>query len=249
MSDGSGRGPQGWLRLALRSNPLIRSVLSRPRLLAMAIPLVRATWPDTSLPGAAAWRQERTGELHRRQVGNFAIALLDLDHFKSARDTSGHRMADLRRKQIAHRMASCVRPYDTVGSDDGEEFIMVAASRARPTAAGRADRVLTTIRTRPIESGGGRLTLAASRGISIGHLRNLLDPRSLMLPSVEALYRAKAAGRTRAEFAVKTEFTPLRSRWLFAPEHGAPRFLPDCVRAHDEGVNIRSRMAVRSSEI
>ena len=151
---------------------------------------------------------EREHSRHLRRVGNFAIIVLDIDYFKSVNDTHGHLTGDAVLKEVARRMTSCVRPYDTVGRYGGEEFVIVAPSCERSAAAGLSDRILSAIRSAPIKSAGCSVSVTASCGISISNGGNQLDPETLLRLADEALYCAKEAGRNRAEFAEEPELTP-----------------------------------------
>src|ERR1035441_5666816 len=63
-----------------------------------------------------------------REGGSFGVILIDVDHFKQVNDTYGHLCGDEVLKEVAARMARCVRPYDTLGRYGGEEFLVVAPS-------------------------------------------------------------------------------------------------------------------------
>ncbi len=144
---------------------------------------------------------------HLRQGGSFAIVLVDLDHFKSVNDTLGHPTGDAVLKEVSRRMARSVRPYDTVGRYGGEEFIVVAPSCGRSGAIALAERILNSLRSAPIETDRGPLSVTVSCGIAISTAAKPLDPRELIHLADEALYRAKERGRDRSELAKETELT------------------------------------------
>ena len=99
---------------------------------------------------------------HLRQGGSFAIILVDLDHFKSVNDTRGHPTGDAVLKEVSRRMARSVRPYDTVGRYGGEEFIVVAPSCGRSGAIALAERILNSLRSAPVETDRGPLSVTVS---------------------------------------------------------------------------------------
>jgi diguanylate cyclase (GGDEF)-like protein len=143
---------------------------------------------------------------HIRHGGSFAVVVLDLDHFKSVNDTHGHLTGDAVLKEVARRMAAGLRPYDTVGRYGGEEFVIVAPSCDRDGAARLVDRILTMIRSHPVDATDCSVPVTASCGISISCTGSTLDAGTLMRLADEALYRAKENGRNRAEFAAEPEF-------------------------------------------
>ncbi len=60
----------------------------------------------------------------REQTG-LALLLLDLDHFKTVNDTSGHAAGDLVLQQAAVRLRGSVRAEDAVVRYGGEEFVVL----------------------------------------------------------------------------------------------------------------------------
>ena len=104
-------------------------------------------------------------------------------------------------------MARSVRPYDTVGRYGGEEFIVVAPSCGRSGAIALAERILNSLRSAPVETDRGPLSVTVSCGIAISTAAKPLDPRELIHLADEALYRAKERGRDRSELATETELT------------------------------------------
>jgi two-component system, cell cycle response regulator len=144
---------------------------------------------------------------HLRHGGTFAIVLIDLDHFKSINDTRGHLAGDAVLKEVSLRMVNNVRPYDTVGRYGGEEFIVVAPSCGRSGAIALAERILNSLRSAPIETDGGPVSVTVSCGIAVSSASKPLNAQDLIHLADEALYRAKELGRNRAEFAIAPEMT------------------------------------------
>lgn len=144
---------------------------------------------------------------HLRHGGSFGIILIDLDHFKTINDTHGHLAGDAVLKEVSRRMAGCVRPYDTVGRYGGEEFVVVASSCGRPGAAVLAERILKSLRSTPIETAEGPLSVTVSCGIAVSNAAKPSDPHGLLQLADEALYRAKERGRDRSEFATEPEMS------------------------------------------
>ena len=146
---------------------------------------------------------------HLRHGGTFAIVLIDLDHFKVINDTRGHLAGDAVLKEVSRRMVSNVRPYDTVGRYGGEEFIVVAPSCGRSGAVALAERILNSLRSSPIETDRGPVSVTVSCGIAVSSAAKPLDAQGLIHLADGALYRAKELGRNRSEFAVAPEMTNL----------------------------------------
>ena len=136
-----------------------------------------------------------------RQGGSFGVVLIDLDHFKKINDTHGHLAGDAALKEVSRRMVASVRPYDTVGRYGGEEFVIVAPSCERSGAVMLTERILTSLRSSPIETDRGPLSVTVSCGIAVSSAGKPIEPQELLHMADEALYRAKERGRDRSEFA------------------------------------------------
>src|SRR5258708_20035426 len=90
----------------------------------------------------------------RGQQRHVEVPLHDLDRFKVVKYTVGHDTGDFTLKDVARRLASCVREGDTVSREGGDEFVMILPDLERPEHARVvADKILKEL-IRPVEIGG-----------------------------------------------------------------------------------------------
>jgi diguanylate cyclase (GGDEF)-like protein len=132
-------------------------------------------------------RKQRFGE-------QFALLLMDLDHFKSINDTYGHSTGDEVLRVIASRMMTDLRPFDQAFRVGGEEFAVLLSGVDSPAARQVAERLLHAIASHPIP-----LTVELSVTASIGVVTDAAgsDPTTLYRAADAALYHAKTTGRNR----------------------------------------------------
>ena len=171
-----------------------------------------------------AFRDELTGLPSRRALGErmlglgrrFAIAMVDVDHFKKFNDAYGHDVGDQVLRMVAAKMRDVGgrgRPYRY----GGEEFTIVfprqsieevlphlealrthiANYRMAIRSPDRPKRTRTGKRQR---AAAGKPPRAVSVTVSIGvaqHTERLDTPEKVIKSADKALYRAKKAGRNR----------------------------------------------------
>jgi len=97
---------------------------------------------------------------------DFAVMLLDLDHFKLANDTFGHAVGDALLCAVAERLLSHVRESDTVARLGGDEFVVLLTS---PCTRERTDLVAAELVRALAETflvEGHHLRIGASIGVS-----------------------------------------------------------------------------------
>ncbi|MGB8859175.1 MAG: EAL domain-containing protein [Ilumatobacteraceae bacterium] len=125
-----------------------------------------------------------------------AVALVDLDEFKSVNDSLGHDTGDLLLQAVAARLLGAVRPGDTVARLGGDEFALLLEATSEAQAVAIAQRALESL-TEPIPLGDVDFTANASIGI-VCH-RGTADPLELLRFADIAMYEAKREGKARVK--------------------------------------------------
>ena len=76
-----------------------------------------------------------------RSNENFAVAMLDIDHFKSINDKLGHPCGDHILKEFARIIADELREYDVAIRYGGEEFLVVFPGESKINAVSVLERI------------------------------------------------------------------------------------------------------------
>lgn len=132
----------------------------------------------------------------RRFKRNLAIALFDLDHFKSINDTYGHPVGDSVLVDFVQLIDKHRRAYDTLGRVGGEEFAMLLPEITPSDAVKVAERLRQAIACASL--GGLRPgAVTASIGLAGGPLDASDAFETLLARADKSLYEAKNGGRNR----------------------------------------------------
>jgi diguanylate cyclase (GGDEF)-like protein/PAS domain S-box-containing protein len=145
---------------------------------------------------AAVEQAEASGEV-------FAVLFFDLDRFKMVNDSLGHSVGDALLIAVGQRLSAAVGVRDIVARMGGDEFILILRHLRRGEDLIRpAQAILEAIRP-PFHVHGHELHITASIGISL-YPDDEQCPEQLLKLADVALYRAKAAGRNRAQLVKPT---------------------------------------------
>ncbi|MBL8937041.1 MAG: GGDEF domain-containing protein [Archangium sp.] len=134
-------------------------------------------------------------EAHQHGRG-LAVAVIDVDHFKSVNDRFGHEVGDVALQHVAKALRSQCRAVDLAARHGGEEFVVLLKDLDAASAADAAERLRAALAATPLVHGDLRLELTASFGVTT----LTRDDRSfddLLRRADAALYRAKHEGRNR----------------------------------------------------
>ena len=153
----------------------------------------------TGLWNRAMILEELGRTLPRTIDGNqpFAVAIVDLDHFKQINDTHGHTGGDTVLREAAGRLRAILRDYDSIGRYGGEEFLVLLPGCDAAAAADIAERARAAVAAAPVDIDGAPVPVTASIGVA--SVSTHIEPAVLVDAADAALYRAKDGGRNRVE--------------------------------------------------
>lgn len=129
-----------------------------------------------------------------------AVAVIDIDHFKSINDRFGHDVGDAALKHVAARIDVACRGSGVCGRQGGEEFVALFDHVDAAQAMAAAERLRERVQSDRFHADGVELTITVSVGVARLHV----DDRRLddaLRRADQALYLAKAGGRNRVQLA------------------------------------------------
>lgn len=159
--------------------------------------------PLTSLPNRVLFNQR----LKQVTAGSTRVALagvmmIDMDRFKGVNDTMGHAVGDELLREAAGRLASSVRPDDTVARFGGDEFaVLLPGIEDRSVLEGVADAILARFDERFMLT-GREVFVTCSIGIAM-YPTDSAAPSDLLRYADSAMYHAKRAGGRTFRFYSK----------------------------------------------
>jgi diguanylate cyclase (GGDEF)-like protein len=137
--------------------------------------------------------------LAQRRDRMVATLLVHLDDFRQVNDALGHGAGDAVLREVAQRLAACVRKADTLARAGADDFaIVVCDLKEEADCRIVAEKLLQSLGAE-FRVGGRRLRLAASIGISVFPADGG-DGEALLRNADAAMYRAKQLGRNQIRF-------------------------------------------------
>jgi len=110
----------------------------------------------------------REMERAERAWGQFAVVLLDFDHFKWINDQHGHLVGDLALKAVSRVLRETTRSYDICARYGGDEFVVLLASCGQAEAEERCRVLQEAVAAIPFAAPDGRLIpLGMSAGVGV----------------------------------------------------------------------------------
>ena len=135
-------------------------------------------------------------ESARRHQRPLTLACMDLDHFKQINDTLGHAEGDRVLRMVAQTLAGMVRTSDLLVRIGGDEFQLLMPDTDLVNAAILAERLCKAVDGLAIKAPGATKGLGVSIGLT--QWQPELVKEEWLQRADEALYQAKANGRSRA---------------------------------------------------
>lgn len=152
----------------------------------------------TELPNRRAAEDRLQQELARaqRKQEGFALAMVDLDHFRYVNERYGHSIGDQVLKEISKRLLAGLRDCDWVARWGGEKFLFFLHDSSAREAVNTLERLAEEIKARPVTTSIGTIPLTLSAGIGVVHKGRYDIQRALDMADI-SLRGAKSAGRDK----------------------------------------------------
>lgn len=129
----------------------------------------------------------------------YAVAMLDIDHFKEINDACGHDSGDRVLKTLAKKLIDETKNGDLIARFGGEEFCIVLKNVSNEEAVKFFVNLRANIASCNVQLKKEQINFTVSIGVAFGRSDYKLD--ELLELADEALYRAKENGRNRVEIA------------------------------------------------
>ncbi len=155
----------------------------------------------TKLPNRHFLHNHLEQALSGANKSNLLVGLLyiDLDHFKSVNDHSGHNVGDKVLAETAERIKSCVRSSDITGRIGGDEFMVVMEElKDSQHLENICEKILIALE-RPFFVDSHVFYISSSIGVTV-YPQDSLSAKELLVFADQAMYEAKKLGRNRYQF-------------------------------------------------
>ena len=131
------------------------------------------------------------------EAREFAVLVVDFDHFKQVNDAYGHLRGDDVLVAGIAAIRSCLRTDDLLGRFGGEEFVVGLEGHSAEAAQTVGERLREEVEARLADAGLGAIRITVSVGLATAaqFARPTVD--GLLDAADRAMYAAKAAGRNR----------------------------------------------------
>ncbi|RBP83918.1 GGDEF domain-containing protein [Marinomonas rhizomae] len=124
------------------------------------------------------------------QKKNYAILIIDIDHFKQFNDINGHLVGDEVLTRISGKLSRTIHPNDVLGRWGGEEFIVLTLNRTPQQVMALAENLRAAVSNLVIDT-ISNITVS----IGIGYSHEASSKEAVFKIADEHLYIAKQSGR------------------------------------------------------
>lgn len=178
-----------------------------------SIEIARQEWQQaaqfdalTGLNNRAAFLPMLTEEhLRAKRMGRpYALALLDIDHFKRVNDVYGHQAGDEVLAFFAGLMQANIRGIDKAARLGGDEFAILFPESGAKEAAAAMERLRQRLEASAVQTSLSQICITSSIGIT-EYQGGDVTAEMVRTRADQLLYAAKHAGRNRVMFDAVTD--------------------------------------------
>ena len=191
------------LRARLRAG---RRILDLREQLLSAYRLIEAQLAVDPLTGV--WSRNVILDILKRQLtfssqsdSPMSLVIAHIDHFRDITASFGPLAGDAVLREVGKRFRAALRPPDSIGRSEANEFVMVLPACDAPTAASLAEKFRARAHRPPVDTSEGMVPVTVSLGVMVTPSRKALGLAAAWRLATEAVSRAKAKGGNRVEIA------------------------------------------------
>jgi len=191
------------LRARLRAG---RRILDLREQLLSAYRLIEAQRTVDPLTGV--WSRNVILDILKRQLtlssrshSPMSLVIAHIDHFRDINASFGPFAGDTVLREVGRRFRAALRPPDSIGRSEADEFVIVLPGCDAPTAASLAEKFRARVDRRAVDTSEGVVAVTISLGVMVTPSEKALSLDAAWRLATEALSRAKAKGRNCVEFA------------------------------------------------
>jgi diguanylate cyclase (GGDEF)-like protein len=205
----------GDIRSNQRTNVLVVITIALASV-TLAVPLIRIVARRLQRGEEEATTDALTGLANRRVLDTqlprlmheattkhrpMAVAVLDVDKFKSINDAHGHGVGDEALIAVGRRLQASVRDRDVVCRQGGDEFAVIVCDADERLATDIIERARASLSDQPTNTSAGPISVQITAGVAGLLESGAVDADALLAAADSALYVAKEAGRNQVRSA------------------------------------------------
>lgn len=140
---------------------------------------------------------EKVYKEYKEHNKNLAVAILDIDNFKSINDTYGHDYGDLAIKEVAYILKDNIKSNAIIARLGGEEFCVVLYDRSKEEVLNLLEYVRNAFEKNYISTSDKKINYTVSIGCSFDFGKNF---DNMIQGADKKLYDAKNDGKNRVRY-------------------------------------------------
>ncbi len=165
---------------------------------AQRLQQMSATDRLTGVFNRSFFEQQLTDEMDRgrRYARPFAVALIDIDQFKSFNDTHGHAGGDAVLRAVAQVLRRSMRKSDVVARYGGEEFVILLPEATAALVMGKLESMRHAVAEAKVSMGKRKQGVGVTVSIGVASWPDDgVEVEDVVTCADERLYEAKRRGR------------------------------------------------------
>lgn len=131
-----------------------------------------------------------------RAKNHLILMIIDIDHFSSINERYGHSIGDLVLQSISKSITESMKRFDLAFRYGSDEFLLLFSGNTNEFGMNRAEQLMKTLETHPIQCDEREILLSVSIGVAVYPLHGKQEDE-LLTKAEKALKISKQSGGNR----------------------------------------------------